>query len=106
MDRNSEMICRHFRNNLNLHAFKITQIIIDIRDPNIDFMTLFFDIHNSTSFYNIGIAMAENVLEAFKYTGYKWLARVYSFKQYPKPSFLVDLTAGILKAEDRNLPTL
>lgn len=50
--------------------------------------------------------MAENVLEAFKYTGYKWLARVYSFKQYPKPSFLVDLTAGILKTEDRNLPTL
>lgn len=48
VDRNSKMLCKHFRNNLTVHSFKITQIMIEIRDPNLDFMELFFDIHNST----------------------------------------------------------
>lgn len=50
--------------------------------------------------------MPENVLEGFRYTGYKWLARAFAFKQYDKPAYLDDLTSGILKSEDRNLPTI
>lgn len=32
--------------------------------------------------------MPENVLEGFRYTGYKWLARAYNFRQLPRPKYI------------------
>lgn len=50
--------------------------------------------------------MPENVLETFRFTGYKWLSRAFGFRQCPRPAYIDGLTSGILKVEDRNLPTV
>jgi hypothetical protein len=70
---------------------------MDIKNPNLEYMTLFFEIHNSIDFINLGIAMPENVLEGFRFAGYRWLARAFSFKVTPIPKFVNDLASGILK---------
>lgn len=41
------MLVRHFRKNIDKHSFRIIQILMDVRDPNLDFFALFFEIHNS-----------------------------------------------------------
>lgn len=36
------MLVQHFRKNLQNHSFKIIQIMMDIKNPNLEYMTLFF----------------------------------------------------------------
>ncbi len=42
MDKNSEMLVKHFRDNIGEHSFRIIQILMEIKEPNIAFMELFF----------------------------------------------------------------
>lgn len=50
--------------------------------------------------------MPDNVLENFKYTGYRWLSRCFSFKKCLRPPYIDEITSGIIQSEMRNLPTI
>lgn len=45
-DRNSTMLVQHFQKNISNHSFRIIQIMMEIKNPNLEYMTLFFEIHN------------------------------------------------------------
>jgi hypothetical protein len=68
-------------------------------------MGLFFYIHNSIYQIIADYPMPENILEGFRLTGFKWLARTFAFKQCIVPKYITDLSFGLMKAEFRNLPT-
>jgi LytS/YehU family sensor histidine kinase len=41
------MLSKHFRTNLQNNSFRIIQIMMEIQHPNLNFMELFFEIHDS-----------------------------------------------------------
>ena len=72
--------------------------MIKVKYPDLILMEFFFELHSS-------IAMPENILESFRYTGYRWMERTFAFKKLSKPVYAEDITSGILKTENRTLPT-
>ena len=85
--RNADTLVRHFAPNLHQYSFKIIAIVVKIKQPDLRFLRLFFDLHGS-------VAMPDSLLDTFRYTGYRWLARAYGFKKLAKPAYVEEITSG------------
>lgn len=97
-DPHAEDLVNQFRRSLDQHSFIIIQIIMKIKAPNLIFFEFFFEIHRN-------VAMPDNVLVNFKYTGYRWLSRCFSFKKCSRPSYIDEITSGMVESEIKNLPS-
>ena len=88
-DSHAEDMVKQFIRSLDQHSFIIIQIMMKIKAPNLIFFEFFFEIQRT-------VAMPDNVLENFKYTGHRWLSRCFSFKKCPRPSYIDEITSGMI----------